>query len=588
MKKAKLILTFLLERCKIIRFFYSENKCERGKDLKIRVALFLGWILWCTPAFGDTAGQDAIIFQAMEQEMTRSLADLKVDVFDPPYFINYQVRHHDRAEVSASFGALIHSDVRSHRTLYVDVRVGDATFDSSTPSNHQYSIEQFIPVENDLDSLKRALWYETDLRYKQAIMSFLKKKGRFISGVESHEIPDFSKGGPPQIYMGPVPLWNPDRPRWEKLVKEVSSYFKNAPEIEKSRVKIFADRDIRYFYDSEGNKIRHADLQFGLVIDAWLKTSSGHQLHDQDAIYVNDPEQFPSKKELAVRTRTLIDSLIRLKNAAPMEPYIGPAIFSPDAAAVLFHEAIGHRLEGDRLRQDNNGRTFLKKIGKRILPEFITVVDNPNMKSFQGTALIGHYDFDDEGQKSQEVVLVDHGVLKNFLLSRSPVLGFNKTNGHARGDGIHSPMSRMSNFIVRSERSLNARDLKRRLIEEVQKQGKPFGLSIKKIISGETQTGNGQFQVFKGKPLYLFKVYPDGREELVRGVDFVGTPLSMTGKILATGDDPMVINGFCTAESGVLPVTSITPSILLSEVELQVSHQLRVRRPIMSPPPLTQ
>ena len=556
--------------------------------MKVMVGLFLGWILWCTPVFGDPAGQDASIFQAMEQEMTRSLSDLKLDVFNPPYFINYQIRHHDRAEVSASFGALIHSDVRSHRTLYVDVRVGDSAFDSSVPSNHRYSIEQFIPVENDLDSIKRALWYETDLRYKQAIMSFLKKKGRFISGMESHEIHDFSKGDPPQTYMEPVPEWNPDRLRWEKLVKEVSSYFKNAPEIEKSRVKIFAERSIRYYYDSEGNKIRNVGLQYGLVIDAWVKSPSGHQLYDQDAIYVKDPEQFPSRKELAVRTRILIDSLIRLKNSAEMEPYIGPAIFSPDAAAVLFHEAIGHRLEGDRLRHDDNGRTFLKKIGQRILPEFITVVDNPDMKSFKGTPLIGHYHFDDEGQKSQEVVLIDHGVLKNFLLSRSPVLGFNKTNGHARGDGIHSPMSRMSNFIVHSERSLNARDLKRRLIDEVQRQGKPFGLFVKKIIGGETQTDNGQFQVFKGKPIYLFKVYPDGREELVRGVDFVGTPLSMTGKILATGQDPMVINGFCTAESGVLPVTSITPSILLSEVELQAANQSRVRRPIMDPPSLTQ
>jgi predicted Zn-dependent protease len=528
--------------------------------------------------------EDAVIFQAMEAEMARSLSELKVDVFEPPYFINYQIRHHDRAEVAASFGALVHSDTQQHRTLFVDVKVGDPKFDSSTPQSHRYSVEQLIPVDNHLDSLRRALWYETDLRYKQAIVSFLRKKGRFISGVESHDLPDFSKGKSTREQIDPIPEWKLDMPGWERSAREVSDLFKEAPEIEKSRVKIFSDRVIRYYYDSEGNKIRDAHLEYGLSLEAWTKTAEGTQLHDQKTLYFRKIDQIPPKAELVRATRELIASLKELKAAPQMDPYVGPAIFSPDAAAVLFHEAIGHRLEGDRLRGDKDGKTFLKKIGQRILPEFVTVVDNPVLESFQGTPLIGNYRTDDQGQQSREVVLIDHGVLKSFLLSRTPVLGFNRTNGHARSDGAHAPMSRMSNFVVKSDLTLDAAALKQRLIEEVKKQNKPYGLFVKKIVGGETQTDTRQFQVFKGKPLYLYKVFSDGREELVRGVDFVGTPLSMISKILITGNDPTVINGFCTAESGVLPVASITPSVLLSEVELQASHQPHVRRPILNPP----
>ena len=539
------------------------------------------------PVHAASLEKDAVIFQAMEEEMARSLSKLKVDVFGPPYFINYQIRHHDHAEVAASFGALLASNTRQKRTLFVDVKVGNPEFDSSTPQSHRYSVEQLIPVDNHLDSLKRALWYETDLRYKQAIVSFLRKKGRFISGVESHNLPDFSKGKPAREQIDPVPDWKLDMPGWEALAREVSGLFKGTAEIEKSRVKIISDRTIRYYYDSEGNRIRDAHLQYGVHLEAWTKTAEGTQLHDQETFYFNEIGQIPSKAELIRATRALIVSLKALKAAPQMDPYVGPAIFSPDATAVLFHEAVGHRLEGDRLRRDKDGKTFLKKIGQRILPEFVTVVDNPVLKSYRGTPLIGHYHTDDQGQLSREVVLIDHGVLKSFLLSRMPVLGFSRTNGHARSDGTHAPMSRMSNFVVQSNRTLDAAALKQRLIEEVNKQNKPYGLFVKKIIGGETQTDSRQFQVFKGKPLYLYKVFPDGREELVRGVDFVGTPLSMISKILVTGDDPTAINGFCTAESGILPVASITPSVLLSEVEVQTSHQPHVRQPILNPPSLS-
>lgn len=549
----------------------------------IRILTLLTLFLFLS---SNSSAADSVIFKAMEEEMARSSRDLKIDVFNPPYFINYQIRHQDTVNVTGSFGALLDSKNEQHRTLYVEVKVGDPQFDSSSPDSHRVTVEQRLPRDEDIDSLKRAIWYETDLRYKQAIMNYLKKKGRFISGGEKHNLPDFVKSSTAGalVHIEDVPELAIKTAQWEGLVRNVSARFKNVPEIEKSEVRIFGTRMVRYYLDSEGNKIRDAMIYYGVLLEAWTKTDSGSPVHDQESFYFSRLENFPSEKELMDRTDRLIAGVRELRKAPEGQPYVGPAIFSPDATAVLFHEAVGHRLEADRLRTIADGKTFLEKIGEKILPPFITLVDNPTMKNFNGEDLLGHYQFDDEGQQSEEVILVNRGALRNFLLSRSPTLGFARTNGHARGDGLKTPISRMSNFIVRSDNELSQEQLKQKLIQEVVKQNKPYGLLIKKISGGETHTDSASFQVFKGKPLYMYRVYADGREELVRGVEFVGTPLSILGKIMVTGNDYSVINGFCGAESGVLPVTSIAPSVFLKEVELQVSHEQVLRRPILAPP----
>ena len=555
-----------------------------------KAALFLGFFLLQLGISAHAYSMDStssIVFQAMEEEMDRSMNRLKIDIFNPPYFIKYQVRHNRHIKIAGSFGSLVQSDNFQNRTLFVDVRIGDSKFDSSSPDSHRYKADQTLPLDNDFYVLKRALWYETDLRYKQAIMNFMKKKGRFISGVATHETPDYSRGHEPVSLLSPVPDFHPDMEAWNDRVRMASALFKQAPEIEKSKVTLHVDRTVRYYYDSDGNKIRSHAIQYQLTLGAKTRADSGSPIHDQETIFFSNPENFPSYQELRKKVHRLISNIRELKQAPLAETYVGPALFSPDAAAVLIHEAVGHRLEGDRLRTASDGKTFIKKIGKKILPPFLTVVDNPQLKKLYDIDLVGHYLYDDEGQEGDKVVLIDHGVLKSFLLSRSPVLEGERTNGHARSDGVKAPMSRMANVIVQSEKRFSPKELKRLLIEQIRLQNKPYGLLIKKLSGGETQTIATNFQVFKGKPVYMYKVYPeDGREELVRGVEFVGTPLSMIGKVIATGDDNTVINGFCGAESGMIPVTSVTPSFLLSEVELQTSHDKPLRRPILPPPDL--
>ena len=219
------------------------------------VVLLTGLFLWQLGIPAQVRSMDttsSTIFQAMEEEMNRSLNHLKIDIFDPPYFIKYQIRHNDHIKVVGSFGSLIDSGKFQERTLFVDVRLGDSKFDSSTPGSHKYKVKHLLPLDDDIDALKRALWYETDLRYKQAIMNYMKKKGRFVSGIEKHELADFSKGHPPVVQIAPGPAFSPNVQEWENVVRRTSALFKQAPEIEKSIVKIHADRAVRYYYDSEG------------------------------------------------------------------------------------------------------------------------------------------------------------------------------------------------------------------------------------------------------------------------------------------------------------------------------------------------
>lgn len=527
----------------------------------------------------------SVIFRAMQEEMSRSLNHLKFEDFPTPYYVNYQLHHNLHSEVLGSLGALLDTATTEKRVLFVDVRVGTPKFDSSTPQSHQYQVEQFVPLDNKLGPIKRSLWYETDLRYKQAIMNFLKKKSRHFSGVENYEEWDFSMGNPPVVWLNDAPKIETNLHKWEDLVRKVSETFGKSPDIEKSSIKISLDHSSRYLLDSDGNQIRDGTAIYTIALEAWTKNEAGIQIHDEDKRFFTTPEKIPSETQLIELAAELVKRIKALAKSPKTEPYVGPAIFSPDATAVLFHEAIGHRLEGSRLRTVSDGKTFLKKIGTYIVPEFITVEDNPGLQSYQGQDLLGHYQYDDEGQRGEKVVLVEKGVLKNILLSRTPVLGFRKTNGHARSDGIKAPMSRMSNFIVRSDNQVSLEQLKNILIKETKRQNKPYGLIVKKMISGETITDTRDFQMFKGTPLYLFKIYPeDGREEMVRGLEFLGTPLSLIRKIMATGDDTKVINGYCVAESGSIPVTTITPSVLLSEVEMQSTHEISLRKSILPPP----
>ena len=297
------------------------------------------------------------------------------------------------------------------------------------------------------------------------------------------------------------------------------------------------------------------------------------------------PDQLPSEAELIEKADKIGKDLQALRAAPTAEPYVGPALLSGRAAAVFFHEVLGHRLEGHRQRDEREGQTFTKKVNQQVLPSFLTVVDDPTMSQMDGVELAGHYEFDDEGVPAQRVVAVENGVLKNFLMSRMPITNFSHSNGHGRRQAGLMPTGRQGNLIVSSTNTVKEPELRKRFIDEIKKQGKPYGLYFEDIQGGFTLTTRALPQAFQVIPVMVWRVYPDGRpDELVRGVDIVGTPLLSLNNIILTGDTLQVFNGVCGAESGQVPVAAAAPAMLFSEIEVQKRAKSTQRPPILTPP----
>jgi predicted Zn-dependent protease len=277
--------------------------------------------------------------------------------------------------------------------------------------------------------------------------------------------------------------------------------------------------------------------------------------------------------------------LTGLMRAPTVDPFIGPAILSGSSAGVFFHEIFGHRVEGHRQKDEAEGQTFTKSVGTKVLPEFLSVVFDPLKHEAAGENLNGWYDFDDEGVKAQRVAVVENGILKTFLMSRSPVEGQPRSNGHGRRQPGLEVVSRQSNLFVESAKAVPDARLREMLIEEVKKQGKPYGLFFRQVTGGFTTTARRGLQAFTVIPIIVYRVYPDGRpDELVRGVDIVGTPLASFSRILATGDRPDVFNGYCGAESGNVPVSAVSPALLVSEIEVQKKDRSQDRPPLLPRP----
>jgi len=344
----------------------------------------------------------------------------------------------------------------------------------------------------------------------------------------------------------------------------------------------------RMLVNSEGSQVVSDRIIYGAHLSATTRAKDGMLLQHDKVFYARVPDGLPTDSELGTVAEQLARELEALRAAPVIDPYTGPALLMEEAAGVFFHETVGHRLEGERQNDEKEGRTFKGQVGKRVLPEFLSVVDDPTARVSGKTALNGWYTIDDEGVPARSVTLVENGILRDYLKSRTPIAGSLRSNGHGRAEGANDPMGRMGNLFVRSSKKLPLAELKKLLLEEVRKQGKPFGLIIRDIAGGSTNTSNYGYQAFKGQPRLVYRVdAKTGAETLVRGVEMVGTPLTTVSKIVATSDTEGVFNGFCGAESGFVPVSTAAPAVLMSEIELQRSQRAMERPPIL-PPPFTE
>jgi predicted Zn-dependent protease len=322
-----------------------------------------------------------------------------------------------------------------------------------------------------------------------------------------------------------------------------------------------------------------------LTIEAGTQADDGMELGRVETFQAETVEHLPGEPEIAARVEKMAADLKALRSAPLAEPYDGPALLSGRAAAVFFHEVLGHRLEGHRQRGEKEGQTFTKKLNELVLPEFLSVIDDPTQRAWQGLDLSGWYEYDDEGVPARRVEVIQHGVLKSFLMSRMPIQGSAKSNGHGRAQPGFMPTGRQGNLIVTSSRTAKDAELRQKLIEEVKRQGKPYGLYFEDIEGGFTLTQRTVPQSFLVLPILVWRVYPDGRpDELTRGVDIVGTPLAAMSHILLTGERIEVFNGNCGAESGSVPVSAAAPAMLFSDIEVQKRAHSLNRPPILPPP----
>jgi len=443
-----------------------------------------------------------------------------------------------------------------------------------------------LPLGDDREALERSLWRATNTGYGNALDNYLRVKTEAqVRAREEDTSPDFSRQTA-QTYIGaaapPVAI---DRGAWEQRVRELSKIFRDYPDVYQNMVLLTVQNETDYFASSEGSQIVAPHLQARLVVVAVTRADDGMDLFREQTFEAETAGGLPGQADVAAAIRSLAQSLEALRKAPVTEPFDGPAILSGRAAAVFFHEVLGHRLEGQRQRGDEEGQTFTKDVGKDVLPSFLSVADDPTQTTFGNTWLSGSYQYDDEGQKAERVDLIQNGVLKNFLMSRLPIASFAESNGHGRAEVGHIPTGRQGNLIVTSTKTVPDAELRKELIEEAKKQGKPYGLYFEDISSGFAVTQRSSPQAFQVIPLVVWRVYVDGRpDELVRGVSIVGTPLAAMKSIIATGDRSEVFNGECGAESGTIPVSAVAPAMLLSSIETQRQPQGTARPPILPIP----
>jgi predicted Zn-dependent protease len=542
------------------------------------------------PAIKEQSAGSPVLLDAMTSELHRAFTSLGKQGDDkqlPPYFLSYSVADASIVSIRAQFGALVDSSTNHLRVADVQVRVGDPKLDNTHGTHRGSAVNSMqLPLTDDRIALGRSLWLATNKGYGTALDNYLRVKTEAeVRAKEEDTSPDFSQEAP-QTYIGkPAPLVVVDKAAWEKRVSALSKVFREFPDVYQNMVMLTAQNETDYFASSEGSRVVAPHVQARLVVLAVTRADDGMDLFRAQTFEAETVEGLPEQPELEAAVRALGKSLEALRKAPVTEPFDGPVILSGRAAAVFFHEVLGHRLEGQRQRGDEEGQTFTKEVGKAVLPTFLSVADDPTATKYGATWLSGSYEYDDEGQKARRVDLIQDGVLKTFLMSRLPIASFSASNGHGRASTGHVPTGRQGNLIVTSTKSVPEAELRKQLIAEAKKQGKPYGLYFEDISSGFAVTQRSSPQAFSVVPLVVWRVYVDGRpDELVRGVSIVGTPLAAMKKILATGDKSEVFNGECGAESGTIPVSAVAPAMLLSEMETQKQAQGTARPPILPIP----
>lgn len=552
-----------------------------------------GILMWNTfhaSALAQGTNQESKILQAMKAEMQRTMSDLKTEA-NPPYFLSYAITETQFVTLSASFGKIVLEDSNRTRTLDVEVRVGNYDLDNKRQlRGTNFEMGGFfrgtsIPLDDDVDAIRAAIWASTDRQYKAAAERYLKVvTNRAVKVKEEDSSGDFSKEKP-SSYTEPLLELRINTNEWRTRLRELSALFTSDPKLYSGDMFLRAEVQHRYFVNSEGTSLQTSDSYVRVFALGRTKADDGMSLPLFRSYFSFTTDSLPTQATMRRDVLDMITLLGKLRTAPLMETYSGPAILSGEAAGVFFHEIFGHRIEGHRQKDVNSSQTFKNLVGERILPEFIDVVFDPSMRSLGSQNVAGYFKFDDEGIRGQTVTTVKNGVFREFLMSRAPIDQMPNSNGHGRRQAGFPVVARQSNLLVKAAKQVPFDTLRSLLRAECKKQGKEYGLYFVEIQGGFTFTNRTMPNAFNVLPLLVYKVFTDGRpDEIVRGVDLIGTPLTTFKQITAAANDIGVFNGVCGAESGGVPVSASSPSLLVNVIEAQKKAKSQAKPPILGFP----
>jgi TldD protein len=523
-------------------------------------------------AAGDLSGAVSAdpILKAMRDELDRSKSQLKMDNVSAPYYIEYRLSDVDEYDAEAAFGAL-RQDQRTHaRTLRVVVRVGDYKQDSYYGPGT--GVVNFAPLDNDSIALRRELWIATDRAYKEASEALASKKALLSQYTADQPFDDFARA-PALELIGPLANLDFQSEPWKVALEKATDLYRSDPKIKSLNAFLRFRAVNQYFVNTEGTSTRQGYTLYSLNLSAETQADDGMELGRSPYYVASTASALPSQEKLLADTAKTLQSLKALREA-PMveEDYRGPVLFSNDAASDILDSMIGENVLGIRPKPGASARTtgeFSSNYKGRVLPAFLSVVDDPTMKTFRGKALVGSYEIDEEGVRVAPLPVIKDGMLVQYLLGREPIRDFGDSNGHGRAAPGQPPSPTIGNLILQAKDTSSPDELKKKLMEMCKEQNKPYG------YYAETLVGNN--------PRLLYRVYAsDGHEELVRGAVFDELDTrTLRNDLVAAGNDPLVSN-----REGAVPTTVISPSILLDELEVKRTDKKNAKLPEYPAPDL--
>ncbi len=540
------------------------------------------------PQEGNEPASASALLDILSKENARWITQLSRGS-DPMYYLAYQLVEQRSVVLEAEGGALTADSDDTARNLDVEVRVGSPALDNTRPLstderglNEPLTRRGVVPFGEDPQAIGNALWLETDRRYREALQALGYVRQDQATLARKTQVPDFARSQPEVYYERPARLTY-DKAAWVQRLKRCSASALREPATRAS-CRVQLELNTSWFVNSEGSKIQQSWTTAQLAVSVGVKADDGQGLSRLEQRFAATADELPSDAEIDKIIKLVTDDLDALHEAPLGEPYVGPAILEGRAAGVFFHEVFGHRIEGHRQKDDTGGQTFASMGQKQIAPDWLSVYDDPTLRTINSQQVNGFYRFDDEGVRARRVPLIDKGKLVGFLMGRNPIEGVGESNGHGRRSPGLPPVSRQGNLVVEAARSVERSALERMLIEEIKRQERPFGMVFTDISGGFTNTSAFAPQAFKVNPVMAYRLYPDGRRELVRGIDLSGTPLVALQSIRAASREVETFNGICGAESGWVPVSASAPSLLLEKLEIEKSFVPPDRPPLLSPP----